>query len=384
MCKAGIGRTQRMSENAQDQKLLEQPQQPPKTTHELIKEILDQKFIYNEDFARIFALAIEGGKNAIIYGLGGHGKSEMTSAIIKGLGFEDDTFVQFFGEGMDETRIYGGINFAKFNNDSVLEYQPERSFLDSQIAIFEELFDAPASVLLALKDTLTAGAMRNGAQQHPMSTNCIICLTNKTPKEVADLGPSAAALVERFPLQLELKWPHYTERDYAMLFQKVGCKEADPSDIIDVLSGVCRQCTEEGDFVSPRTAVQALNICGTAAKMRGSAKIGFEDLGDLKYIPGMEGRTAEIMERVQRERVIREQEEKLDEFEARFRSLNEMASSTNDSNECLAICKKAKDLLNETRGIALHDDLVCRRDEMREGLNNIVNYTKDKAVELCG
>ena len=64
-------------------------------------------------------------------------------------------------------------------------------------------------MLLSLKDVLTAREMRNGYQRYPMKTRCVVALTNKEPNEISALGPSAHALIERFPLQLNLKWDSY-------------------------------------------------------------------------------------------------------------------------------------------------------------------------------
>jgi hypothetical protein len=163
-----------------------------------IKEILDREFIFTDEVARMLELGFGASKNLIIFGPGGHAKSEMIKAVIHGLGLEAETFFQFFGEGMDESKLFGGLDFKKLETEKVLEYHPERSFLNSRIAVFEELFDAPASVLLALKDTLTARELRNGAQRFAMKTEVIICLTNKQPQEISELGPAAHALIERF------------------------------------------------------------------------------------------------------------------------------------------------------------------------------------------
>ncbi len=128
-----------------------------------IKAILEAGFVFVEEIARVVSLAFAGKKNLIVFGPAGHGKSEMIKAVVDGLGLDDETFYQFFGEGMDESRLFGGLNFRKLEEEKILEYFPEKSFLNSRVAVFEELFDAPASVLLALKDVLTAKELRNGA-----------------------------------------------------------------------------------------------------------------------------------------------------------------------------------------------------------------------------
>ncbi|RLG28192.1 hypothetical protein DRO03_10400, partial [Methanosarcinales archaeon] len=232
-----------------------------------ISGILAPMFIFVEEIARILSLGFAGKKNIIVFGPGGHGKSEMVQAVIDGLNLSEDAFFQFFGEGMDESQLFGGLNFKKLEEEKVLEYYPEKSFLNYRIAVFEELFDAPASVLLALKDVLTARELRNGAQRFKMRTELIICLTNKEPAEISELGPAAHALVERFPLQLNLKWKDYSAKSYLQLFEKVAGRLGGPvlNGFKAVLAEILAKATAEGNFVSPRTAVHAFQVCQASA-----------------------------------------------------------------------------------------------------------------------
>src|SRR3989344_6903498 len=176
------------------------------SVYEKVVAALAMNFVRSEQLARILALAFESGKNVLLWGPGGHGKSEMVQAALACVANETDIFVQSFGEGMDEATLWGGLDFRALEEKKVLIYHPENSFLNRPFAVFEEMFDAPASVLLGLKDTLTARKLRKGSQVFPMKTNVIIAITNKNPQDLSDLGPAAAALVERFPLQLKVDW----------------------------------------------------------------------------------------------------------------------------------------------------------------------------------
>jgi hypothetical protein len=244
-----------------------------------------------EEIARVLALAFAGKKNLIVFGPAGHGKSEMVQAVISGLGIAEETFFQFFGEGMDESRLFGGLNFRKLEEEKVLEYYPEKSFLNYRVAVFEELFDAPASVLLALKDVLTARELRNGAQRFRMKTQLIICLTNKEPGEISELGPAAHALVERFPLQLNLKWKDYSAKSYLSMFEKVAQRIGGPilNGFKGILAEIVAKATAEGQFISPRTAMHAYQVCQAAAVLRGGEHVETQDLTDLRFIDGLEG-----------------------------------------------------------------------------------------------
>mgnify|MGYP003546312134 CR=1 FL=1 len=53
--------------------------------------------IGNEVLKAILPLAFVGGKNAILFGPGGHAKSQMLEKVVEALDAKDETFVQFFG-----------------------------------------------------------------------------------------------------------------------------------------------------------------------------------------------------------------------------------------------------------------------------------------------
>ena len=131
-------------------------------THQIISSALADKFIKTESIARVLALAVESGKNVLLWGPGGHGKSEMVELALRQVAESSEIFIQSFGEGMDEATLWGGLDFKKLEEDKVLQYYPQNSFLEKPFAVFEEIFDAPASVLLALKDTLTSKTLRKG------------------------------------------------------------------------------------------------------------------------------------------------------------------------------------------------------------------------------
>lgn len=264
--------------------------------YDKIKAALDKRFIKTEAVARIIAQALASECNALIYGPAGYGKSEMVETALRAVGYEtpEQMFVQFFGEGMNEARIYGNINFKKMSTEHVLEYNagsaPGISFLDSQVAIFEELFDAPPKVLMSLKDTLSKKVLRNGAQQVPMKTKTIIAITNKDPRELNELGDSARALQERFPLRYHVRWESHQSSDYIQLFQKVpvGPQGLISSPIMRMVGELLSEQADHGHKVSPRIALQIMRTISASCSLRGSTQIEDHDFEDLKFIPELD------------------------------------------------------------------------------------------------
>jgi len=232
-----------------------------------VQEIVSEKFIYSESVVDILMAGIEMGKNVLLYGRGGHGKSEITQLVLDTLkkeGFiESEPFVQAFGDGMTEDKLFGGMNIIKYREEGVLEFLPEYSFLNHEIVVFEEIFDAPPQVLLSLKDVMTSGYLRNGNQRFKAKTKVIIGLTNKSKEDFSESSDSLKALAERFPLTYKTEWSKYGKLDFMRLFKKVFDEDfytrheeklSTLADIIDLnnVDGVT--------FVSPRTAVWAAQI----------------------------------------------------------------------------------------------------------------------------
>lgn len=348
-----------------------------------ISTILEASFVFTDEVARVLALAFSAKKNLIIFGPAGHGKSEMIKSVVDGLSLQGETFYQFFGEGMDEARLFGGLNFAKLEADKVLEYFPERSFLNSRVAVFEELFDAPASVLLALKDVLTAKELRNGAQRFQMKTEVIICLTNKEPSEVSELGAAAHALIERFPLQLNLKWKDYSSKSYLSMFEKVAARLGGPvmNGFKAVLAEILSKASAEGNFVSPRTAVHAFQVCQASASMRGSDHVEKQDLTDLRFLPGLEGLAQSIEQDLQRAMERAEAEQNMKKIEERLHPLLSDLNGQNSPIKYLQVARHLQVLQDEAAALKVSDDLSERRKNLRDRIASAIPSAQAKALE---
>jgi MoxR domain in the MoxR-vWA-beta-propeller ternary systems len=337
----------------------------------VIRQRLDERFVQSEQVARLLSLAFTSHKHVLLWGPGGHGKSEMVQLALSCVTDRRSVFVQSFGEGMDEATLWGGLNFAALESRKVLEYFPDQSFLAYDYAVFEELFDAPPVVLLSLKDTLTAEELRKGAQTFPMMTKVIVGITNKDPSEISDLGPAAAALIERFPLQLKVQWPSYTAQDYLNLFRKVALRipGANLDGTEGMLAEVLAKAGEGGQPISPRTAVHAVGVVKAAALLRGAPQVERQDLLDLCFLPGMEqlasGLRAELD--AAHDRVTAESH--LQQAESMFQALMlelEEAKRAASPIRLLQVAKKWSLFVDEVANLKVTDGLSERRKRIRE------------------
>jgi len=353
--------------------------------YERIARKLKERFVRSEQIARILALAVESGKNVLLWGPGGHGKSEMVAAALSVVADEDQIFVQSFGEGMDEATLWGGLDFRALEEEKVLRYHPENSFLAKEFAVFEELFDAPASVLLALKDTLTARKLRKGSQVFAMKTKVIIAITNKDPDEVSDLGPAAHALVERFPLQLKVEWPRYEATDYLELFRKVEpfLSGADLNGTTAVLAEVfAKAAASDGeDVISPRTAVHALGVVKTAAAIRGSELVEKEDLLDLVFLPGMEEFTENLRAELDAAYERAAAEANIAAAERKLRQLIADLDAANSPIKALQVAKRMISFQDEVSSLKVTDGLTERRKQLRDSVGAKITEAQSRALE---
>lgn len=364
-----------------------------------------RSFVHADDVREAVSLTLVSGKHLILFGPGGHAKSEMITNVTRSLAGAT-TFVQSFGEGMDEARLYGGLDLPALEAgaEARIQYRPEHSFLAADIAVFEELFDSPASVLLSLKDTLTSGALRNGAQQFAMQTSCIVSATNRSPQEVADLGPAAGALIERFPLQLEVNWPSYEAADYLAMFRSVAgnCGGASvlvpwgdvvalrelarrvriPDSVEGILAEVIAGAVSAGHFISPRTAMHALGLVRAAAAIRGSDTAANEDMVAIRYLPGLGELAAKMSEDIEAAIARAEAEAALQDAEGRvLQYLNDPRWSSQSPIKALQLQKMAISFVDELATLRLPDGMAKRREALRTRVGEAQSNAAKLAVE---
>jgi hypothetical protein len=215
-------------------------------------------FVFMDKSLNILDIGLKTGKNIVLYGPGGHGKSELTMAYLAEKGI--DPYVITMGTGMTTDRLFGGLDIPTFEKSGKIEYLVENSFMNNEYVVFEELFDAPDFILEQLKDILSSKVFRNGTQIFPIKTKFIICCTNRTREEFSK-NASLKALMERFPLELNVVWDNYTEASYSKLLEtKFGEGNVDP-----IIPYLLQEYHRGGVTISPRVAVTAYTVyeeCG--------------------------------------------------------------------------------------------------------------------------
>ena len=365
--------------------------------------MMDTRYVRAEKVMEVISLALVARMNVILFGPGGHAKSEVADDVgrmIQGA----SSGVVMFGEGMTEDKLWGGINLNKLNDpkDKRIEYYLERSFLDWDIAVFEEIFDAPVNVLMALKYVLTSGQYNSGWQQFPMKTFSIIAATNREPHEVASMGPSAQALIERF-LQLRVEWEQYDVRDFSDLFSVVThratnlpkmslqelldyqerAKNMDiPHSVQDTLASLVGAAATKGINISPRTAVLCLRLLRASAAIKERDKVAIDDIMAIQYLPGCDDLTSSMAQDLKDAADRAKASEIIDKYLANYRELE--AASHTIKQTPISLLQHKKRIRMEIQALMrerVPESVVGTRDNLLEALTVLANNLGEKAEE---
>ena len=324
-----------------------------------ITQKMSKRFAYSEEVASCLFTSYKSEEHVVLYGPGGHGKSEMSLEFFDSLGIKP--FVQALGPGTTTEQLLGGMDMKLFNKTGEIQYLVENSFMNHEYVIFEEAFDAPVYVLTILKDILTSRELRNGHQVFPIKTKMIIICTNHSRTVIAD-DLSIKALMERFPLELEVKWQSYHEANYQTMFNIVFGSSTTVKDY-NVISKLCGTLYSEGTTISPRTAVKMAKIYSTvgAAGLKFFADVPKSAYEELAKIEESSKKDAESLQ------VITSFEEDIRNFSDTFNATTDPVDMLKLSKK-LAKHKKALQSLSITETYYEHRDVLVKRcDELIDG-----------------
>lgn len=275
------------------------------------------------------------------------------------------------GTGTNTDRLFGGTDLRHFIGESAdgrLEYLVENSFMNHEVVVFEELFDAPAFILEQLKDILSSKVFRNGTQVFPIKTKLIICNTNRTRESFAKSDASIKALLERFPLDCEVKWTDYNEFTYSNLLNKVT-GFADP-----LLVNILHKFAESGKIVSPRIAINAANLiaeCGPSclkfiAEFNEDKKLLNDCISNYEFTEKLNKLSKEIN----------------DNIISKLKNFNIEKDSSN-STVFKALNLELDKKIKELEKLKVGDDLTTKRKSLVDSLKTIYNKNMNslKVVE---
>ena len=337
-----------------------------KSTRKTEKSATGQKFVFMEKTINILNVGFETQKNVILYGAGGHGKSEITLDFLQSKGI--NPYIITMGTGMTTDRLFGGLDIPTFEKTGKIEYLVENSFMNHEYVIFEELFDAPDFILEQLKDILSSGVFRNGTQVFPIATKFIVCCTNRTREEFSK-NMSLKALMERFPLELNVIWDNYTEISYNKLLEsKFGEDNVDP-----IIPYLLQEYAKNGIVVSPRVAVTAYSVY---------AQCGPDALSFIAEFAKKPSLIAETIKKFESTIKFRELSSSISELISGLES--NKITNQDERNAYEKDVKSLKKQLADIKGLTVGDDIAnMHADIIKAGKASLEKFEKNlKIVEF--
>jgi energy-coupling factor transporter ATP-binding protein EcfA2 len=233
-------------------------------SEEQFVEAVTEKFYGMSDLARKIYIALKAGKNIILWGKGGFGKTSLMKEIATILSLDISVVVGY--EDMDVESLLGIPDMKKLIEESEYEIAFEKTkFNKKALMVLEEFLDVNPKTAIALKDIITEKGFRQGSVFVPSNSLAYIICSNKSPEDVSIDYSTSAFYQERFPIRLEVKWNNYDYFAYVGLIQKVVSKDGyeEHKEAYDVLAELCSATTNSRQTVSPRLVIDAIDILKT-------------------------------------------------------------------------------------------------------------------------
>lgn len=223
-------------------------------------ESLKKKYVFSDNTIDALGVGIRQKKNVLLWGPGGHAKSDLAEAVAMLYYKSEEVFIGQMGRGATIESLLGYVNVSKMvNGDGSREYNHEASFMSRKIALFDELLDTPAMLLEYLKDILTRKMYcANGTMCYKSQTEVIVACTNRDPIAWAQEGTpedqaSKKAFLGRFPIIVEVAWPRYGQMEFTQLFQAIFPDKTQQAKLA-VVAELVSKSHKKGVFISPRDA----------------------------------------------------------------------------------------------------------------------------------
>lgn len=358
------------------------------------KETAGSKLIYMDDFRQAIAVGVVSGRYVIGWGHGGHAKSLLV----------DEIFAQFKDDGaeawgvnchvaMNPFDIAGGMH-PDYTSKGVFDRPniEQSAWTNADVWKMEEMLDAPPRVLSFIKDMITSGVYRYGGIEIPITLGFIIGLTNHNPDDIGKTDPSVSALLERFPIQVYVGWPHYTSNDFEKMFLKLGgftngkpsypmptwktLQSTVPVDMDEETVGNLSEYlgigAELGAQVSPRTGVYAGEMLTSWASLCGEAQVELEHYDILRFVTGIGKRHKDIMKRLNYKASVKKDQKLLQKYVDEAASLYEKLGG-NNPEQAVSVAKTARALTLKVQEHPWQDDTANEASTVREKLKEVEN-----------
>lgn len=279
----------------------------PEVSYKQAHTILNEKFTQFEPVLDVFYNSYErarkGGKPpyVIMFGPGGYGKTALSKILLK-IFTGHAPRVQPMDSSTTPSQLFGGWDMEQMmSTGKMRELLHESVFVGAPSFVLEEGLQAPPATLNTLKYTLLEGIRCTGNECLMLDSVMGAIATNFDPREWAQTGENvqdALALLERFPLEVEVVWKDHSADAYLAALTKKYPKE--PVTLLGTVAEIAGMVAEKGKPLSPRTVLDdffpsfAINpiaaVDYTAAipsSMRGTIRSKVKSLEEVARIRAM-------------------------------------------------------------------------------------------------
>lgn len=324
-----------------------------------IDKKMSTKFIYYKELLEVVRLAYESSTNAILFGPGGHGKSEMADFILKEMFGKDNVSAALaMNQELNPSDLFGGIDLKAFHDERLLNVAFQNSIFAKKGARIEEMFDGRADTLLSLKEFLTSGVYcygGNGAVCYPNVSELVLGCTNVTPNEFlesSDNARSANALMERFIMQTNVVWPDYSSSSFYEMLVRV--KSEENKDTLMKYAAICEALAARITF-SPRTAVKFYGAFQANPEVGLKSLMGMSD-ADLQHMLRFLPKAAKVGNAA----IL------VNRLHANAEQLQDLYINATTATEYMSVNAVAFELTNQAMSIELHyetQEEICKKHQ---------------------
>jgi hypothetical protein len=222
---------------------------------------LGEEFYQMEDVVASIYTSIVSGKNLILYGLGGFGKTQIVKRFLQIASIPQATIVGY--EDMDVEALLGIPNMKMLMEESKYQISFETTaFMTKGVMVLEEFLDVNPKTAIALKDIITEGGYRQGDSFIKSNISSFIVCTNKSPDEMNIDNSTTAFYHERFPIKKYVGWKHYNYDRYSDFIKLiVGKTEYQKNEeSYQILAELSSRTSATSRPVSPRIVIDAIDI----------------------------------------------------------------------------------------------------------------------------